>query len=58
MSGKKKVDVVAILDDLRHEDPKKRLAAVQDIKEVATALGPVRVRGELIPFLACTSHMS
>jgi hypothetical protein len=55
MSSKKKGDLTGILDDLRNEDAKKRLAAVLDIKEVAAALGPAKVRGELIPFLACTS---
>jgi hypothetical protein len=45
MSGKKKGDLTAVLDDLRSEDPKKRLQAVQDIKEVASTLGPVKVRG-------------
>lgn len=52
---KKKADLTGILDDLRNEDAKKRLSAVLDIKEVAVALGPVKVRGELVPFLACTS---
>jgi hypothetical protein len=55
MSNKKKADLTSILDDLRNEDSKKRLAAVIDIKEVAAALGPAKVRGELIPFLACTT---
>jgi hypothetical protein len=55
MSTKKKTDLTAILDDLRNEDAKKRLAAVLDIREVAVALGAAKVRGELIPFLACTS---
>jgi len=32
MSGKKKSDLAAVLDDLRNEDPKKRLAAVNDLK--------------------------
>lgn len=54
---KKKSDLTTILDDLRCEDPKKRLNAVIDIKEVATALGPNRVRTELIAFLACTYHL-
>jgi hypothetical protein len=45
MSGKKKADLAAILDDLRSEDPKRRLLAVQDIKEVASVLGPTKVRG-------------
>jgi hypothetical protein len=45
MSGKKKGDLTAVLDDLRSEDPKRRLQAVQDIKEVASILGPAKVRG-------------
>lgn len=53
LSTKKKSDLATILDDLRSEDLKKRLSAVQDIKEVATALGPARVKTELIGFLAC-----
>lgn len=44
MTNKKKTDLVAILDDLRNDDPRKRLAAVTDIKEVAAAIGPTRVR--------------
>jgi hypothetical protein len=53
ISTKKKSDLATILDDLRSEDLKKRLNAVQDIKEVAAALGPTRVKTELIGFLAC-----
>ena len=52
---KKKSDAAAILDELRSEDPKKRTNAVSNIKDVAAALGPARVRSELIGFLACTS---
>jgi hypothetical protein len=58
MSTKKKADLTAILDDLRNEDSKKRLTAVLDIKDVAIALGPAKVRGELVPFLACTSPIT
>lgn len=32
MSTKKKSDLSNSLDDLRHEDPKKRLSAVIDLK--------------------------
>lgn len=53
-SSKKKAELATVLDDLRNEDPKKRLTAVNEIKEVAIALGPSRVRSELISFLACT----
>ena len=51
---KKKSDVAATLDDLRSEDAKKRMGAIGNIKEVAAALGPARVRSELIGFLAGT----
>ena len=52
-SSKKKSDIASILDDLRHEDPRKRFNAVHDIREAATALGPARVKSDLISFLAC-----
>ena len=55
LGTKKKTDLANILDDLRSEDLKKRLNAVQDIKEVAAAMGPARVKSELIGFLACNS---
>ena len=32
MSGKKKSDLATVLDELRSEDPKKRLVAVSDLK--------------------------
>jgi|694.fasta_scaffold96755_7 hypothetical protein len=32
MSVKKKSDLAGVLDDLRSEDPKKRLAAVMELK--------------------------
>jgi len=51
--SKKKSDLSTILDDLRSEDIKKRLSAVQDIKEVAATMGPAKVKTELIVFLAC-----
>lgn len=54
-TSKKKSELATILDELRCEDPKKRLAAVREVKEVAAALGPSRVRSELIGFLACIS---
>lgn len=44
LATKKKSDLATILDDLRSEDHKKRLSAVQDIKEVAAAMGPAKVR--------------
>jgi hypothetical protein len=44
LASKKKSDLTTILDDLRSEDIKKRLSAVQDIKEVAAAMGPAKVK--------------
>ena len=43
-SNKKKSELTAVLDDLRCDDPKKRLAAVREVKEVAAVLGPSRVK--------------
>lgn len=57
LGSKKKSDLANILDDLRSEDLKKRLNAVQDIKEVAAAMGAPRVKSELIGFLACNSSL-
>lgn len=33
-----------MLDDLRSEDPKKKLLSVQFLKEIAAGLGPLRTR--------------
>ena len=53
--SKKKSDAAKALDELRDEDPKKRLAAVQELRDIASALGPAKVRSDLIGFLACIS---
>ena len=42
MFTKRKVELIAVLDDLRHQDPKRRLAAVLELKEVAAVIGPRR----------------
>lgn len=55
---KKKSDLTTIFDDLRNEDSKKRLAAILEIKELAAALGPSKVRSDLIPFLSCTNALT
>lgn len=52
-SGKKKSELANVLDELRCDDPRKRQNAVHDLKEVAAAIGPARVKSELIGFLAC-----
>lgn len=57
MASKKKAELTTILDDLRSEDPKKRLAAVMEIREIASAIGPQRVRSEFVGFLAGISKI-
>ena len=54
-ASKKKTDAASTLDDLRSEDPRKRLQAVRSVQEVAAALGPAKVRSDLISFMACIS---
>ena len=49
----RKSDATNILDDLRNEEPKKRIQAVMLIKEVANAIGPARTRTEFMSFLNC-----
>ena len=44
--------MATLLDDLRHEDPKKRFNSVQQLKEIGNALGPARARTEFIQYLA------
>ena len=53
--SKKKTDAASTLDDLRSEDPRKRLQAVRSVQEVAATLGPAKVRSDLISFMACIS---
>jgi serine/threonine-protein phosphatase 2A regulatory subunit A len=40
-----------ILDELKHEDIRKRINSVKNIHIIASSLGPERTRTELIPFL-------
>lgn len=40
-----------LIDDLRSEDPKKRLISVKNLTTIAHALGPEKTRLELLPFL-------
>lgn len=41
---KKKSEIVNLLDELRSEDPKKRLNSVQSLKEIGAVLGPAKAR--------------
>jgi len=47
--------VATLIDQLRHEDAEVRLGAIQNVPLIASALGPQRTRGELIPFLTETT---
>lgn len=40
-----------LIDELRAEDQKKRINAVNNIGTIATALGPDRTRNELLPYI-------
>ena len=40
-----------LIDDLKHEDIRKRQNSVLNLPVIANALGPERTRLELIPFL-------
>ena len=44
--------IAIMIDDLRSEDPKKRLNSIRNLTVIAQALGPEKVRSELLPFLA------
>jgi hypothetical protein len=48
---RRKSDFMGALDDMFSDDDKKRLTAIKATKEIATSIGPIRVRSELIPFL-------
>jgi len=39
---KKKSEIVILLDELRSEDPKKRLNSVQSLKDIASSIGHTR----------------
>jgi len=43
--------VAVLIDELRHDDLQLRVNAVKQLGTIATALGPERTRGELLPFL-------
>ena len=43
--------MINTLDDIKSEDPKKRMQSTIMLREVALAIGPTRTRTELITFL-------
>lgn len=49
---KKELATVAVLiDELRHDDVQVRLNSVKKLQTISKALGPVRTRDELVPYL-------
>ena len=43
--------VAVLIDELRAEEQKKRVAAVAELNTIAVALGPERTRNELLPYI-------
>ena len=43
--------VASMIDDMRCDDQKKRIAAIKNLTTVAATLGPDRTRAELLPYL-------
>eukprot|EP00911_Craspedida_sp_UC1_P000558 UC1_evm1s429 len=44
-------EIAQLIDNVKHADLELRLAALQELPVIARALGPVRTRAELLPFL-------
>ncbi len=40
-----------LIDELRNDDAQMRLKSIRRLSTIATALGPERTRGELVPYL-------
>lgn len=49
--NKSGLPVNVLIDDLKHDDIRKRINSVKNLNIIASALGPERTRLELIPFL-------
>lgn len=43
--------IAVMIDELKSEDQKKRIASVKNLSTIATALGPERTRTELLPYI-------
>jgi len=41
-----------LVEDLKSEEPDQRLASIQELVTIATALGPARARVELLPYIS------
>ena len=43
--------VAVLIDELKSEDPKRRLNSIKYFSTIASAIGPERTRSELLPFV-------
>jgi hypothetical protein len=53
MNKNKNLSPVGVLiDELKSEDPKRRMNSVKNFTTIASAIGPERTRSELLPFVS------
>jgi serine/threonine-protein phosphatase 2A regulatory subunit A len=43
--------IAVLIDELRAEEQKKRIIAIQNLTTICIALGPERTRNELLPYI-------
>jgi hypothetical protein len=48
---RRKSDFVSVLTEMFCDDDKKRINAIKSLRDIASAMGPPRVKTEFIPFL-------
>jgi len=52
MSKNKSISPIGVLiDELKAEDPKRRINSIKSFPTIASAIGPDRTRSELLPFV-------
>ncbi|KAJ8605443.1 hypothetical protein CTAYLR_003329 [Chrysophaeum taylorii] len=51
-SGEELAEVAVLIDQLKDEDAKVRVVATRNLCKIAKALGPIRTREELVPFVS------
>lgn len=52
MNRNKAISPIGVLiDELKSEDPKRRVSSIRSFNTIATAIGPDRARSELLPFI-------
>ena len=43
--------IAVLIDELRHEDQKKRINSIRRLSNIAVAMGPEKTRSDLVVFL-------